>query len=37
MKKKLLTYISSIVIIFLIGSSVLFNFNSKDNNKIVLA
>lgn len=38
MKNKLLFYIGCIVIIFLIGASVLFDFNKdNDDNKIVLA
>lgn len=38
MKKRLLLYIASITIIFLIGASSLFNFNKeKESNKIVLA
>ena len=38
MKKKLLIYIAYIVLIFLIGASVLIDFNSKKNNKkLVLA
>ena len=38
MKKKLLIYIAYIVLIFLIGASVLLDFNSKKNNKkLVLA
>ena len=38
MKNKLLFYIGCILIIFLCGASVLFDFNKKDNsNKIVLA
>ena len=38
MKKKLLIYIAYIVLIFLIGASILFDFNSKKNNKkLVLA
>ena len=38
MRKKLLIYIAYIVLIFLIGASVLLDFNSKKNNKkLVLA
>ena len=38
MKRKLIFYILCIILIFFIGSSVLFNFNKKDTtNKIVLA
>ena len=38
MRKKLLIYIAYIVLIFLIGASVLIDFNSKKNNKkLVLA
>lgn len=38
MRKKLLIYIAYIVLIFLIGASILFDFNSKKNNKkLVLA
>ena len=38
MKNKLVFYIGCIVIIFLIGASVLFDFNKdNDDNKIVLA
>ena len=38
MRKKLFIYIAYIVLIFLIGASILFDFNSKKNNKkLVLA